>query len=309
MTSLILALMLTVDAGVTDAGTVDTTLAELRRIAKPLEAQVKTPWVKSWVRAVNTLKPVAKPETYYCSMSRCEQSAFDGGVRREITDEFYYARIADPLGYARPFDVLAEYGVSIGKGSKVADLGYGSIGQLQMLQSIGVDVTGIEVYALLPIIYAQAQGPHLHILHGYFPQDAELLKKLGGGFDVFMSKNTLKRGYVHPDAETGAKPQIDLGMSDEQALAIIKGLLKPGGVFYIYNFSPPPAPPGKPFLAWSDGRSAFTKEAFEKAGFEVLAYDVDDSAAGRVAAKIMEWGPEQENTINAHLTLVRRPKK
>ena len=107
MTSLILALMLTVDAGVSDAGTVDTTLTELRRLAKPLEAHVKTPWVKSWVRAVNTLKPVAKPETYYCSMSRCEQSAFDGGVRREITDEFYYARIADPLGYARPSVRLA----------------------------------------------------------------------------------------------------------------------------------------------------------------------------------------------------------
>ena len=91
-------------------------------------------------------------------------------------------------------------------------------------------------------------------------------------------------------------------------MAIIKGLLKPGGVFYIYNFSPPPAPAGKPFIAWADGRSAFTREAYEKAGFEVLAYDVDDSKEGRGFAKLMEWGPEQEDTIDAHLTLVRRPK-
>ena len=229
MTCLLLALVLTVDAGVGDAGTPDT-LAELRRIAKPLEAHVKTPWVKSWVRAVSTLRSVARAQTFYCSKDRCEQSAFDGGVRREVTDELYYARIADPLGYARPFDVLAEYGVSIGKGSKVADLGYGSIGQLQMLQTLGVDVTGIEVNPLLPMIYADAQGPHLHILHGYFPQDAALLKKLGGGFDVFMSKNTLKRGYVHPDPETGATPQIELGMSDEPTAPGIAGGGIPGAL-------------------------------------------------------------------------------
>jgi len=312
MSPLLLALVVLAapDAGLEP----DTTLAEIRRLAVPLEAHVKTPWVKKWAHAANELKPVPA-STWYCSKTECAAEAFDGGVRCDVTDELYYARIADPLGYARPFDALAQYGVTLGKGSKLGDLGYGSIGQLQMLATLGVEVTGIEVSPLLPVMYTRAEGPKLHILHGYFPQDAALVKKLGTGFDVFMSKNTLKRGYVHPDPETNAKPQIDLGMSDDAALKIIFGLLKPGGVFYIYNFSPPPAPAGQPFIPWSDGRSAFTREAFERAGFEVLAHDLDDSKAGRAAATVMEWnkndtsGKDTETTVNAFLTLVRRPKR
>ena len=58
-----------------------------------------------------------------------------------------------------------------------------------------------------------------------------------------------------------------------------------------------------------DGRSAFTREQFEKAGFDVLTFDEVDTTEGRAIAKVLHWGTEYENTIDAHATLVRRPAK
>jgi hypothetical protein len=143
------------------------------------------------------------------------------------------------------------------------------------------------------------------------------VKTAGGGYDLFISKNTLKKGYIHPDRPLTAeqeKRQVSLKVSDDEFMAATARLLNPGGWFYIYNITPALSPPDKPFVPWSDGRSPFQKETYEKAGFEVLAFDADDSAKVREMGKALEWdqpsgsdpGTDLEHDLFAHYTLARK---
>src|SRR5690606_7634187 len=107
-------------------------LDELRRLAAQVEPQVTEAWVLDWLKSVKKLKPV-KPATWYCSedKQRCAAKPGEGLVAREVNDEFVYARITDPLGYTRAFELLAGLGWQP-KGKKVLDFGYGNLGQLLM---------------------------------------------------------------------------------------------------------------------------------------------------------------------------------
>ncbi len=305
MTSLLIAALL---ASTPDAGTPET-LPELRRLAKQLEPQLTSPWVKGWLANVSTLTPV-KPSTWFCTKDRqsCvpKKPEDPGYAERRVDDEYVYARITDPLGYARAFEVLAAAGFDP-TGKKIVDFGYGNVGQLLMLARLGVDVHGVEIDSLLPLATKQLVGKvgtkgRLTLHHGFFASDAKLVKALGTGFDLWISKNTLKRGYVHPTSPQDAKGQIDLGLDDAKVVALIFSELKPGGFFFIYNLAPAQAEPYKPM---ADGHCPFTKEALVDAGFEVLAYDADDTAKAREMARALEWG---DDPIFATYTLVRRPK-
>lgn len=57
------------------------------------------------------------------------------------------------------------------------------------------------------------------------------MQKAGTGYDLFLSKNTLKRGYIHPAREP-ASPRhvVRLGISDEKYLQQVFEMLKPGGM-------------------------------------------------------------------------------
>jgi hypothetical protein len=79
--------------------------------------------------------------------------------------------------------------------------------------------------------------------------------------------------------------------------------LKPGGRALIYNLCPAPAPPGKPYIPWADGRSPFTRSTWESAGFEILAFDADDTAAARAMARALGW--DEKDLFSTH-KLVRR---
>lgn len=103
------------------------------------------------------------------------------------------------------------------------------------------------------------------------------------GFDVFISKNTLKRGYIHPSREVDEKFLVKLGVDDEAFVKAVHDALKPGGWFMIYNLSPKQNPDDKPYLPHADGQMPFPKEMLEKAGFEVLVYDQEDRDAA------VEW--------------------
>ncbi len=320
MNALLLAVVLTADAGPSDAGTPPPVLDEIRRLAKKAEPTAKSPWVKAFLHAAQALPPAPKLVLFHSADKKTWLTEVEAKklpeaeraqlVRQEDDDELYYARVADPLGYLRAFDVLAATGFDP-KGKKVLDLGYGSIGQLKMLAAIGADVTGIEVHPALPLLYAKENGKQgkgkVTVLHGYFPKDEALVKAAGGGYDLWMSKNTLKKGYVRPDSGTA---QIDVG-TDEAFLGKVHDMLRPKGLFYIYNFGPAPVPPGKPAIPMADIRCPFSKEALEKAGFEVLAFDVSDDAEGRASAKVLEWdqGPDAfdvEKDLFARYTLARR---
>ncbi len=289
-------------------------LPEFRRLSKALAPEIQAPWVKRWLANVNTLQPV-KPSTWFCTKDRqscLPQPPLDAGFEPRVADDAYvYARITDPLGYARPFEVLAAAGFEPA-GKKVLDFGYGNLGQLLMLARLGVEVHGVEIDSLLPLVTKGLVGKvgakgHLTLHHGFFASDAKLVKELGGGFDLWLSKNTLKRGYVHPAEPKDAKAQIELGLDDAKLLSLVFSELKPGGFFFIYNLAPAQADPYKPM---ADGRCPFTKDALVAAGFEVLAYDVDDSVKARELGRALEWnadGEDLEKTLFATYMLARRP--
>lgn len=316
----LLLLAATPDAGAAEPRVLDVMKAEAKAYA-PL---VKAPWVKQFMTALTTL-PAHPPRVFFHTADKSQyfteaEAAADAGLtRREVDDEIYYGRITEPMGYARALDVLAAQGFSP-KGKKVVDYGYGNIGQLKALQSLGATVHGIEVDALLPLLYAKEQSRTLVTHHGFFPTDAAMLKALGTGYDLFISKNTLKKGYIHPEralTEAQEKRQIKLGVSDEKYVSTVFDLLAPGGFFYLYNICPAEPPEGEPFIPWSDGRSPFTRETYEQAGFQVLAFDVDDSADLRKMAKAFGWdlpsggdpGTDLEKNLFAKYTLLKKPKR
>ncbi len=311
MTSLVLLfLSVAPDAGVADAGV--PVLPELRRLAKQLEPTITSPWVKQWLRSTEGLTSVP-PKTWYCSKEprQCfvASPAFPGAEPRVADDEFVYTRISDPLGYARAFEIAAAAGFQP-SGKRVLDFGYGNLGQLLMLASLGADVHGVEVDPLLvagtrALVGKRGKGS-VKLHDGFFASDERVVKEIGGGYDLWISKNTLKRGYVHPAEPPGAKAQVDLGLDDAKLLALIHSQLNKGGLFFIYNIGGAPQQPYKPM---TDIRSPYSKETLLAAGFEVLAFEQDDTKPCKVMAKALEWAkdwPAVDSELHASYTLLRR---
>lgn len=304
-------------------------LETMRADAARLEPSVRAAWVKQFLRATAEL-PAVPARVFYRTADRsrvwtekdalalpeAERAALQ---RVEATEETYYARYSTPLAYARPLEVLAEAGFAP-RGRKLVDFGYGNIGQLKLLALLGADAAGIEVDPMLPLLYAAENGPlrardgtrgSLNLLHGHFPTDAALVGALGGGYDLFLSKNTLKRGYVHPEKPVPDRQRIDLGVSDAEYVRAVHRLLKPGGYFLIYNLAPAPAPPDKPYIPWADGRSPFSAETLKAEGFDVIAFDRDDSAAARAMGHLLGWDSggqpmDLEKDLFGTYTLARR---
>lgn len=320
---LVLALFL---AAAPDAGAPPSALQEIQRLAKKLEPTAKSPWVKKWLQAAQQLPPVA-PRKFWCLKDRsaCWAQKPEGEkrelVERTADEEYFYARIADPLGYTRAWELLAAAGFQP-KGKKVLDLGYGNIGQLAMLARLGADVHGIEVDAMLPLAYEKTVGPvtardgtqgRLTVHHGFFPKDGRLVREVGAGYALLLSKNTLKRGYVHPSQPVPDNQRIDLG-SDEAFLAAVHSLLLPGRYFLIYNLSPGQAKPGQPYKQMAEGESPFPRGALEKAGFEVIAFDALDDGPARAMGKVLEWDADPQSPwdleadLFSHYTLARRKR-
>src|SRR5207249_4308788 len=100
------------------------------------------------------------------------------------------------------------------------DFGYGYLGHLRLLASLGFDAVGVEVDPMLDALYAEpgdqgsipgfggARAGSLHVLHGRFPADAAVTRAVGSGYDVIVSKNVLKKGYIHPDRPADEKKLI-----------------------------------------------------------------------------------------------------
>jgi hypothetical protein len=112
---------------------------------------------------------------------------------------------------------------------------------------------------------------------------------VGGGYDLFLSKNTLKNGYLHPAETVDPRMLVHLGVSDSAYVAAVYAALAPGGRVLIYNLCPAPAPPGKPYIPWADGRCPFPAAAWRAAGFRVLVFDRDDSPAARAMGHALGW--------------------
>lgn len=278
-------------------------IAEIKAEVDKVSTSVQGTWTKSWMAQSGNLPPV-KP--YLLKV----------GDKEVTIDEslFYIGRYGSPLSYARAFDLVEGFGFNPAKKSRVFDFGYGSIGHLRMLALSGLDVTAVDVDPLLPIMYKDASGPlgsgNLRLLNGKFPAEESLIAEAGDGYDLFISKNTLKRGYIHPVRKPASpKHIIELGVTDEAYLLQVAKMLKPGGFFLIYNLCPPKAPEDKPYIPWADGECPFSEAQLSQAGFEILAYDVVDDKAARELGKLLSWdqmGMNLETDLFAWYTIAKK---
>ena len=138
-----------------------------------------------------------------------------------------------------------------------------------------------------------------------------MARAAGVGFDLIVSKNTLKNGYLHPAQPVDKRMLIDLGVTDAEFVQALGRCLKPGGYIMIYNLCPAPSPPGKSYKPWADGHCPFSKSQWKEAGFTVVAFDEDDSPAARRMAGLLGWnrGPDAmnlEKDLFATYTLVKK---
>jgi hypothetical protein len=242
-----------------------------------------------------------------------------GLVRQELTDASYYAKYSSPLAYARALDLAARFGLDGLAGKKIVDFGYGDIGQLQLFSLAGAHAVGVDASALLSALYTSADDTtfppgSIALADGRWPADASIVSRVGADIDVFISKNTLKKGYVRPEPPQGQtlNPRylVDLGVAPDRFLSALHDATRPAALVVIYNICPAPAR-GPEFLPWSDGRSPFTRAEWEAARFDILSFDTVDDTAARAMGRAMRWdeGPDAmtlDTDLFAWFTVARR---
>src|SRR5262249_55049361 len=178
-----------------------------------MEPFVKSDFAREFVRSTKAL-PHEKTRVLYRDKAAGKwYSDRDSSMRAGLEpvrfdEELFYnpPHYGGVLAYARPFDLLGEAWAKEGgsapksaAGLRILDFGYGAIGHLRALASIGADAVGVEVDPLLPVLYAGVSDKGIALIDGRYPADRETKQKAGAGYDLIIAKNTLKKGYVHPD--------------------------------------------------------------------------------------------------------------
>lgn len=265
-------------------------------------------------------------------------------IQKDYPPEFYYLTgYGTPLMYARPLDLYAQAArIKNFTHLRIADFGYGAIGHLRLLALQGARTIGIDVEPVLRAVY-DLRGDtgdvfpdpdcvsglilgRIDLANGRWPADKPIADQVAAfakqsadasppatpGLDLFLSKNTLKRGYIHPAREVEEKFLVKLGVDDATFCRAVFDSLKPGGHFLIYNLSPAQNPADKPYLAHADGQCPFERSLLEKTGFQVIEFDKEDRDTALdfwMALKINGDKPRDEtrNDLFAWYTLCRKP--
>lgn len=303
-------------------------VAKLRADADSLRPLAKSPLARAFLDATTALKP-GSARTVWRDSARTrwwndrDARALPDSVRaklvsRDLDESFFWnTRYGSPLAYARALEIAARHGLTDLAGKRVADFGCGMVGQLHLMAALGADAVGIDVDAMLRVLYSEpgdtgAMGRgRVRLAIGQWPAEPAIQREVGEGFDLFLSKNTLKNGYLHPAEKVDPRMLVHLGVSDSAFVAQLARSVKRGGLVMIYNLSPAPAPPGKPYIPWADGRCPFPRALWEAHGFEVLTYDEDDGVAARAMGHALGWdrgesGMKLDTDLFAHVSVFRR---
>lgn len=296
-----------------------------------------------------TDRKAATPEEY-AKLSPEEQAKF---AERKLDEGFYYyTRYGSPVAYSRPLDILAaevERTASDAEkapkppldptfpgagprmfnafeGKKILDFGYGGVGHLRLLASIGANAVGVDVDDLLRAYYndPKDQGEikgapiggqpgvdgTLKLVCGQWPADAKTVEQVGDGYDLVISKNTLKNGYINPEQKVDERMLVKLGVSNDEFVGHLARILKPGGKILIYNLCPAQKPDPKDYIPWADGRCPFPREMLEKHGLRVVEFDKNDDEWARKMGRAIGWdkdGMDLEKDLFAWYTLLEKP--
>lgn len=302
--------------------------ATLRQEARLLAPLIRTRWVRDFLSEVERLPP-APVRRILCSRKprRCYRArqaqrlpaVLRGHLRvRRIDARSYYARYGSPLAYARALDLAARAGLRRPVGRRILDFGYGSIGQLRLLAQLGAHVTGVDPDQRLDAWYGGAtdQGTiagagSIRLVTGRFPADAAVRKAVGSGYDLILAKNVLKEGYLRPRRPAPSSQLIRLGVDADTFLRVLAHTVRPGGLVVVYNLYPRQNPPSGRYIPWADGKTAFGVPGWRRAGLEVLAFDVDDTAFARRMGRLLGWhrGPDamRLDDLFAVYSIFRRP--
>jgi hypothetical protein len=99
---------------------------------------------------------------------------------------------------------------------------------------------------------------------------------------------------------------VHLGVDDEAFVRAVYRVLRNGGFFMIYNLCP--APSKDKYIPWADGRCPFDRALLERVGFEVIAYNQDDTKAARRMGELVGWSGQMnlEHDLFATYTLMRK---
>lgn len=309
---------------------------ELRAEAKSLEPLAGSDLVKQFLAATADLPAIEGERVVWWDRAArravspegaaaMSPEELQGFVERRLDERFYYyTAYGTPLAYARCLDLAAAAGFASADGKRILDFGFGGIGHLRLLASLGNQVVGIEVLELLRELYrepadtgviprsaaAPPGAPGTLTLHfGRFPGDPPLRTAVSGGYHLILSKNVLKRGYVHPERSADPRQLVDLGVDDATFVRAAYDALAPGGLFVIYNLYPKPSPPDQPYVPHASGECPFERAIVEAAGFEVVAFDADDTPAARAMGAALGWNGSMDlqNDLFGMYTILRRP--
>jgi hypothetical protein len=301
----------------------------------PAEARKVQPLARSalgraFLKAAESAPPYAPRTVYRRGQARdwlnaatfAQLTAADRAGWTPVTieeDTYQGLFYGSPLAYLLPLERLGGTGFGGLRGKRVADFGHGGIGQLRLFAELGAEAVGIDVDPLQPVLYAAPtdQGPlgnaggSVKLVHGRFPADPKAVAAVGGGYDLFLSKNTLKRGYIHPAEKVNPRLLVNLGVDDPAFLKAVALALKSGGWLVIYNLTPAPNAAGKPYRPMADGRCPFSVEDLAAAGFETLVRDAVDDRAGRALGAALGWNKppvnmKLEDDLFALFTIARK---
>ena len=315
-------------------------LQRLRDEATALRPLAQSTLGQRFLDATRSLPPIAPRTAYINEMKReyfsvAEKSALPVSAQAKLAEvsldeyRYYYTKYGSPLAYLRALDLAAANGIADVSGKRILDFGYGGIGQLRLLASLGAYVTGIDPDSYLDALYSSArdQGPvppaagrrghpgTIMLAHGFWPKDSSIVERVGRGYDLILSKNTLKKGYIKPERKIDKRQQIDLGVGDDVFLKAIHDTLNPGGKLIIYNLYPKPPDGKSAYNPQADARSPYTREQYEKAGLQVVALNVEEHAIARNIGRALKWDRNDKDEIISDLetnhfamyTLVARP--
>jgi hypothetical protein len=286
-------------------------------LARALTPLVSTELARRFLAAVAALPPVPPRVVYRDAarrlyLSEADAAALPAEARASfeavtIDEEHHYGgKYGSPLAYVRALDLLPDEEALAAGGARVLDFGFGGVGQLLALAAMGFRVTGVDVDPGTKAIYGDGTDP-VSLVSGRFPGGVDV----GGGFQLILAKNVLKRGSVHPAEPVEDGRKVDLGLDDASFLRGVFAALAEGGRLMIYNLYPAP-PAGGGYVPWADGRCPFSAEILIATGFEVEALDRDDTPFARAMGKALGWDHDDppldvDHGLFAAYTLVRRP--